>query len=85
MKNKKQGDRDILSPGTDEDDRLTSTPLKTNGFHHDDDFDNDGGLLQRKVTKSRQLGCGKIGRISFLEPDSPPSTTAKGNLTLPNE
>ena len=91
MKNKKQGDRDILSPGTDEDDRLvspplTSTPLKTNGFHRDDDLDdNDGGLLQRKVMKSRQQGCGKIGRISFLEPDSPPSPTTKGNLTLPIE
>ena len=93
MKNKKQGDRDILSPGTDEEDRLvspllTSTPLKTNGFQCDDDNDdNDGGLLQRKVTKSRQQsqGCGKIGRIAFLEPDSPPSPRTKGNLTLPNE
>jgi len=94
VKNKKQGDRDLLSPGTDEEDRLvspplTSTPLKTNGFHRDDDNDdNDGGLLQRKATKSRQQsqGCGKIGRIAFLEPDSPPSPRTKeyriGSLLL---
>ena len=83
MKNKKQSERDnctLLSPETDEDDRLispllTSTPLKTNGFHRNDD-DDGGGLLQKKATKSRQ-SCGKIGRISFLEPDSPPSPTAK--------
>ena len=82
MKNKKQSDKDnctlLLSPETDESvDRLispllTSTPLKTNGFHHDYD---GGGLLQ-KAPKSRQ-SCGKIGRISFLEPDSPPSPTAE--------
>ena len=83
MKNKKQSDKDsctILSPETDEDDRLisplwTSTPLKTNGYHRDDD-DGTGGLLQKKATKSRQ-SCGKIGRISFLEPESPPPSTAK--------
>ena len=86
MKNKKQSDKDscttILSPETDEDDRLlisplsTSTPLKTNGYHRDDDDGGGGGLLQKKATKSRQ-SCGKIGRISFLEPDSPPSPTTK--------
>ena len=87
MKNKKQGDSNggdtsaaspAASPAAADEHRLmlTSTPLKSNGFFHGDDDDDGGGILQKAAPKTRQ-SCGKIGRISFLEPGSPPSPTTK--------